>query len=132
MLSTAGAVGATLRLPGRWRWTRARPRSRAAAVSSLSHVLDEDASIFEGDPETHITVFDYRADPALGFMIEEVTVSSHTGTHLDAPGHFIDGGRLIDDLTPDELIMPAYVIDVRDRMAAEDDDGFQAEHRGHP
>ncbi len=125
MLGAAGAVGAShaFRVDG---GDKGRAEIMCAGgLSSLSHVLNESASIFEGDPETEITVFDFRDDPDLGYMIEKVTLATHTGTHLDAPGHFIPGGRLVDELTPDELIMPAYVIDVRDRMAAEEDDAFQ-------
>lgn len=86
-------------------------------VSQLSHVLNENASIFPGDPETSIEIFANVADD--GYLVEDLSVATHTGTHLDAPGHFIEGGRTVDQLDATELIWPAYIIDVRDRMEAE-------------
>lgn len=89
-------------------------------MSHLSHVLDENASVFPGDPAPHIEViFDVAND---GFLLEEITTGTHTGTHLDAPGHFVEGARTVDELEPHEFVWPAYVIDVRDRIAAEGGD----------
>jgi kynurenine formamidase len=86
-------------------------------MTSLSHVLNEDASIFPGDPETEIeVVFTIEND---FFLLERLELSTHTSTHFDAPGHFIDGGRLLDDLEANEFVFEAYVIDVRDRIAVE-------------
>jgi kynurenine formamidase len=92
-------------------------------VTGGDHVFDESASIFPGDPAPSITVVANIADD--GFLVEQVTTGTHTGTHLDAPGHFIDGGRTVDQLAGKDLVWPLYVIDVRDRMAATADDGFQ-------
>jgi kynurenine formamidase len=92
-------------------------------LARLGHVFDEQASVFPGDPSPHIRLA--ATIPANGFQVEEVTTGVHTGTHIDAPGHFITGGRTIDQLSAEELVWPAYVIDVRARMAAVADDAFQ-------
>jgi kynurenine formamidase len=92
-------------------------------IARLGHVFDENASVFPGDPSPHITLA--ATIEANGFQVEEVTTGTHTGTHLDAPGHFIAGGRTVDQLVGKELVWPLYVIDVRQRMAAAADDGFQ-------
>lgn len=89
-------------------------------MSHLSHVFSEDSSIFPGDPETMINVvFTVAAD---GFLLEEVSASTHTNTHFDAPAHFIEGARTVDQVAAEELVWPAYVIDVRDRIAADGGD----------
>ena len=31
---------------------------------------------------------------------------------MDAPGHFVSGGRLSPEITPQELIVPVIVIDI--------------------
>lgn len=36
---------------------------------------------------------------------------SHTGTHIDAPAHFIENGNTIDEIALDELCGPCIVID---------------------
>lgn len=86
-------------------------------MTSLEHVFDESNSMFPGDPETHISLATNVPDD--GYQVEAVELGTHTGTHIDAPGHFIEGGRFVDELTPAELVMPVYVIDVRARMARE-------------
>ena len=54
-----------------------------------------------------------------GFYSQEWTFGEHSGTHMDAPGHFTEGGRLVPQLKPRELLLPIVVIDIADR--AQDD-----------
>jgi arylformamidase len=46
-----------------------------------------------------------------------VSMSAHTGTHMDAPAHFIDGGQAIDELPIDVAVGPARVIEIADPAA---------------
>lgn len=48
-----------------------------------------------------------------------MTLSEHSGTHIDAPGHFADGERLTDELTADDLVRPTVVFDVRERCGGD-------------
>lgn len=41
-----------------------------------------------------------------------ITLSSHTGTHVDAPSHFLKDGKTIDQLALDRLIGQAVVLDL--------------------
>jgi kynurenine formamidase len=45
----------------------------------------------------------------------------HTGTHVDAPAHFNPSGRYASELSPEELMVPAAVIDISRRAAADPD-----------
>ncbi len=121
LMSAAGVAGAA------WGGFRARGGGWSDAslncgggMTRLAHVLSADSSVFPGDPSPHIEVV-FTVDPD-GFLLEEIETGTHTGTHLDAPGHFINGGRTVDELDAEEFVWPAYVIDVRDRMAAEGPD----------
>jgi arylformamidase len=40
----------------------------------------------------------------------QITMSCHTGTHVDAPKHFIDEGRTVEKLYMDVLVGRAYVL----------------------
>lgn len=40
----------------------------------------------------------------------------HTGTHVDAPHHFLDDGRTIETLSLDVLVGPVLVIQIPDEM----------------
>ncbi len=44
-------------------------------------------------------------------------MSTHTGTHVDPPIHFVDGGATIDRVPLDTLIGDAFVADVRGLQA---------------
>jgi arylformamidase len=48
-----------------------------------------------------------------GYSIERVSCLTHTGTHLDAPSHFLEDGLTVDRIPPDRLVGPAIVLDVR-------------------
>jgi kynurenine formamidase len=56
-----------------------------------------------------------------GFYGQEWTFWEHSGTHMDAPGHFVADGRLSPEITPAELIVPIVVIDISARVASDPD-----------
>ncbi len=47
------------------------------------------------------------------FSLTRMDISAHTGTHVDAPAHFVAGGSGVDSLDLDVLIGPALVVDAR-------------------
>ena len=56
-----------------------------------------------------------------GFSAHEVTFDEHTGTHLDAPSHFVSGGASADRIPVDRLVAPLVVISITDRAARDAD-----------
>ena len=46
-----------------------------------------------------------------------LTMGSHTGTHVDAPYHFIDGGARLGEVALDRMVGEALVADLRSRAA---------------
>ena len=89
-------------------------------VISLSHVNDpETTPLFPGDPEFRLTpVFSVHHD---GYYLEVIHEGAHTGTHYSAPCHFHEGRLCMDDLEPEDLVLPAVVIDIREETAADPD-----------
>jgi kynurenine formamidase len=90
---------------------------RTARRVPLWHELSPSNPLFPGDPpftfEIHSTI------PADGFLMEHVTsLGTHTGTHISAPAHFIEGGRFLSELDEGFSMMPLAVVDVRSRIAA--------------
>jgi kynurenine formamidase len=47
-----------------------------------------------------------------GCRSARLTISLHFGTHLDAPWHFSDNGKKLDDFHINDLIGPAVIIDI--------------------
>ena len=72
--------------------------------------------IYEGDPAVDIAAWSAlrKGDSA---NVSFLHFGAHTGTHVDAPAHFIEGARKIDALSLDVLIGPARVIRVPDDVA---------------
>ena len=58
---------------------------------------------------------------------KEITTSLHVGTHLDAPAHFLSGGKFIGDLPLEFLVGPACVVDL-ERMGVGDYELYGPEH----
>lgn len=44
----------------------------------------------------------------------KLVLGTHTGTHIDAPRHFIPGGVTVDQIPLDQLVGPASVLDLTD------------------
>jgi arylformamidase len=51
-----------------------------------------------------------------GYSIERVSCMSHTGTHMDAPYHFLEDGLTVDRIPPEQLVGRASVLDVRNDL----------------
>ncbi|MGH1525224.1 cyclase family protein [Leifsonia sp. L25] len=92
-------------------------------VIDLSHPIHSGMTVFPGDPSV-------RVEPAVtiaeaGVSVLRLELGSHTGTHVDAPSHTVEGGATIDAVDLGRLVGPARVIDVsglppRTRIRPED------------
>ena len=60
--------------------------------------------------------FDFLHDMRKGddFTLSAYSMGAHSGTHVDAPMHFVLGGATIDQLPLEPFIGPARVIDIPD------------------
>lgn len=62
----------------------------------LSLDIYDGAPTFEPDPKTTIVAHLGLSD--LGYNVSRISMSSHFGTHLDAPFHFFDDGQTVEAL----------------------------------
>lgn len=51
-----------------------------------------------------------------GANVRTMVMSAHTGTHIDAPLHFVPDGGAIDVMPPDATIGPARLIEIEDEQ----------------
>ncbi len=75
--------------------------------------------VYEGDPpvKTETASAIARGDAA---NVTSLCMGAHTGTHVDAPNHFIEGGKRVHELEFDKLIGTARVIEIdQNAMAIE-------------
>jgi len=84
-------------------------------IYDISVAIRPQMPIYDGDPGVEIQTWSALAkgDSA---NVSYLHFGAHTGTHVDAPAHFIEGGRKIDQLALDILIGPARVIRVPDDL----------------
>jgi kynurenine formamidase len=91
-------------------------------VLDLTHTLDSD---FPYIPVPGIT-FPFALEPIAtlannGVAANRWRIHEHLGTQIDAPNHFAQGGRALEQLRTDELIVPVIVIDISARAATDAD-----------
>lgn len=71
--------------------------------------------VYEGDAPMK---FDFLHDmrKGEGFTLSAYSMGAHSGTHIDAPMHFVRDGASIDRVPLEPLIGPARVIDIPDSV----------------
>ena len=90
-----------------------------ARVVELSHVISTDIPLWPGDPPVELEpVAEFETD---GYYLRRFSMGEHSATHMNAPNSFHEGGVGIDAYTPESLVVPAVVIDVRDQAATDSD-----------
>ena len=117
VLLTATALGAFGCVPMQ---QPATDLARAAAWLDATATLDPATTpVYEGDaPMTFTFLKDMRRGDPL--TLSAYAMGAHSGTHIDAPMHFVAGGASIDRVPLDPLIGPARVIDIADGVQAID------------
>jgi len=105
--------------------------SGAVRIVDLTHTLDPDFPVIVLPPEfgqcarfrmEEISAYDHRG-PA--WKWHNISMSEHTGTHFDAPSHWISGKDVpngsVDEIPAEAFVGPVVVIDCS-QGAAENDD----------
>ena len=71
------------------------------------------AEVYPGDPETQLlSVRTIGEDSDCNLSV--LCACNHTGTHADAPLHFIEGGASVEQLPPEAFIGPCVVLEVNE------------------
>ncbi len=70
-------------------------------IHDLSLPIKDGMPYFGGDPIPEVK--QYKSIERDGYNIKELKIGTHTGTHLDAPAHFIKGGKTLDQLDLSDL-----------------------------
>ena len=123
-----------------------RMASGEVEVIDLTHTLDPDFPVIILPPEfgqcarfrmEEISAYDHRG-PA--WKWHNISLSEHTGTHFDAPVHWISGRDVpngaVDEIPAEQLIGPVVVIDCSQGAAQDEDfeltpaliEAWEAEH----
>ena len=69
-----------------------------------------------GDPSIEVDTISH-VEHGDTCTVSVLKLSAHTGTHIDAPKHFLAGGSATHDIALHALLGPARVIEIKDRDA---------------
>ena len=101
---------------------RAQPAGmRFNNIQDLTHTLSPSFPVFPAYEPMKITKqYDVNED---GFYTNRWDVAEHSGTHLDAPAHFVAGSQAADQIEAAQLFAPAVIVDISDKAAHNADAG---------
>jgi kynurenine formamidase len=89
----------------------------AGSIVDLTHTWGLNTPLFPGSRvptiETAVTI------EQNGYFGSIVSYWEHTGTHMDAPAHFIPGGAFVDQLAVESFVAPLCVVDIKAKAASE-------------
>ena len=75
--------------------------------------------VFPGDPAPRRDVLSSMEEGAL-YNLTALSLCAHNGTHIDAPYHFIQDGKTVEQLSLEKLVGWAYVTHESGILTAED------------
>ena len=99
---------------------------QSVKVVDLTIPLGTDIIMWPGAPSPEVeTIVTVQHD---GYFARRVSFFEHTGTHFDAPCHFIEGKATTDKIPASDLVRPAVVIDISASIGADADAVLTLDH----
>ena len=80
-------------------------------VHDISLTLRQRMPVYPGEP-TPLLEPTWQMERGDFCNVSRLTIATHTGTHIDAPLHFLPGGASVDRLPVDALVGPALVVEM--------------------
>lgn len=79
-------------------------------IIDISLTLRPGMPVWPGDPPLETSLLQDLAagDPA---MVSKLCCGVHAGTHVDAPGHLLPHGAMVDQLSLEDMVGPALVVE---------------------
>lgn len=78
-------------------------------IVDLSQVIEPDMTVFPGTDAPSINPIRFLGEH--GYNERSLTLTTHTGTHMDAPAHLLEGAPTLDMLGAERFIGRAMVLD---------------------
>ena len=88
-----------------------------ARVVNLSHPLHPGIPRWPGDPPVEFQ--DVAQVCQQGYFLRRSCLGEHSGTHMNAPAGFQEGGAGIDSYPPQSLVVPGVVMDLHSQAEAD-------------
>ena len=82
-------------------------------IYDISLTISPAMPVWPGDPPVRMTQTE-SMDSGAEYNLTRLDISAHTGTHVDAPHHFLNDGRTVENLSLDLLTGPCYLVQLPD------------------
>ncbi len=83
-------------------------------IYDVSVPLTNRTPVWPTDPPLKLTTLTHTSrDKGHTIRVTNIEMGSHTGTHIDAPWHFIENGRRLNEIPLETLVGPATVFEIR-------------------
>jgi arylformamidase len=79
-------------------------------IIDVSVPIREDMPVYDGNPGVRLTRVQAIEEGASA-NVSDLELGTHTGTHVDAPLHFIPDGDAVETLPLEVMVGPAHVVD---------------------
>ena len=79
-------------------------------IVDLSMTLSKETPTYPGDPKVEIKP--WASIEKDGYYMNALSFGEHSGTHVDAPAHFLENGKTVDELSLDLFIGEGVVLDL--------------------
>jgi arylformamidase len=86
-------------------------------IHDITLHIEEGMIVYPGNPPIRVRAHS-RISDGDDANVTELSFGSHTGTHVDAAHHFVDGAQTVDALPLDRMIGPARVAHIADEVRA--------------
>lgn len=82
-------------------------------IYDLTLPISPNMPVWPGDPSVTLELVE-SMNQGDHVNVTRLSMSAHTGTHVDAPHHFLNDGRTVEALALDILLGPCYVLQLPD------------------
>ena len=86
-------------------------------INDISLTISPELPTWPGDPRIELELIQ-SMDQGAHVNVTKINTGLHIGTHVDAPRHFINEGRTVEQLPLDVLTGPCYVVQLPDGVEA--------------
>ncbi len=109
-------------------------RIRTYKVIDLTKPVDGSLAIYRSgeysDPPFRCS--EWCSVEAQGYRVSRLELGTQTGTHIDAPAHFLPGGATLESLPVDRLMGAYFLVDLPDCCGADSLQRLSAGYRQEP
>ncbi len=97
------------------------------SIYDITLTISPDMPVWPGDPTVELTQVAF-IDRGANANVSHLSFGVHTGTHVDAPHHFLNDQHTVESLALEVLTGPCYVLRLDDRIASITADALEAAH----